>query len=333
MSASERAELIDVIEEVVGLGTFVWVLGQTISWSRGFYRLLGLDPTIPAVPEMYYERVHPDDRARVIMAAKAVVTRGTVDTFPYRIVRPDGSFDWVIGPSRVELDADGNVTRVIGTIVRITEVHLATERLAQVNALLADTQRAAGIGSYSYDVNANRLEWSDELYRLLGVPPGTAVDGAFAESLVHEEDRPRQREWAAQLFTGAALPPLLVRWVRPSDRKIIYLESISRLVQRPGGPCIVGVSQDVTTRVELEAELRHVARTEAVGALAAGVAHDFNNYLTVLSAQLDLMRLQGGAARPSDLDTMNVALERCAGLVRQLLAFADRKSTRLNSSH
>ena len=194
MSASERAELIDVIEEVVGLGTFVWVLGQTISWSRGFYRLLGLDPTIPAVPEMYYERVHPDDRARVIMAAKAVVTRGTVDTFPYRIVRPDGSFDWVIGPSRVELDADGNVTRVIGTIVRITEVHLATERLAQVNALLADTQRAAGIGSYSYDVNANRLEWSDELYRLLGVPPGTAVDGAFAESLVHEEDRPRQRE-------------------------------------------------------------------------------------------------------------------------------------------
>ncbi|KAB2894186.1 MAG: PAS domain-containing protein [Kofleriaceae bacterium] len=322
MSATERAELIDVIEEVVGLGTFTWVLGQTIAWSRGFYRLLGIDPSIPAAPEMYYERVHPDDRARVIMAAKAVVTRGTVETFPYRIVRPDGSFDWVIGPSRVDRDADGNVTRLIGTIVRVTESHLANERLAQVNALLADTQRAAGIGSYSYDVNARRLEWSDELYRLLGVPPGTPIDGAFAESLVHPEDRAREKEWAAQLFSGETLPPLCVRWIRPSDHKTIYLESISRLVQRPAGPCVVGISQDVTARVEMEQELRHVARTEAVGALAAGIAHDFNNYLTVLSAQLDLMRLNGGPPRPRDLDTMNVALERCAGLVRQLLAFA-----------
>jgi CheY-like chemotaxis protein len=72
----------------------------------------------------------------------------------------------------------------------------------------------------------------------------------------------------------------------------------------------------------MEQELRHAARSEAVGALAAGVAHDFNNYLTVLSAQLEMMRLHGGQARPKDLETMNLALDRCAGLVRQLLAFA-----------
>jgi CheY-like chemotaxis protein len=72
----------------------------------------------------------------------------------------------------------------------------------------------------------------------------------------------------------------------------------------------------------MEQELRHAARSEAVGALAAGVAHDFNNYLTVLSAQIEMMRLHRGVARPSDLETMSSALERCAGLVRQLLAFA-----------
>lgn len=310
------------MEEVAGIGTFVWVPGKTISWSRGFYRLLGLDPAVPATPEMYYARVHPDDRARVIMAASTVTTKGTIDPFPYRLVRDDGSFDWVVGPSKIERDADGNLTRVIGAIVRITDQHVANERLAQVNALLADTQRAAGIGSYSYDVNANRLEWSEQLYRMLGVGPGTPVDGDLAESLVHEEDRAREKEWAAALFTGAQLPPLLVRMIRPSDGRIIYVESISRFVQRPTGPCIVGVSQDVTARVEMEQELRHVARNEAVGALAAGVAHDFNNYLTVLSAQLEMMRLHGGTPRPSDLDTMSSALERCAGLVRQLLAFA-----------
>ncbi|HUQ05259.1 MAG TPA: PAS domain-containing protein [Kofleriaceae bacterium] len=322
ISAEERAELLEVIEEIAGLGSFVWVPGASVAWSRGFYRLLGMDPALPASPEAYYQRVHPDDRARVIMAASSVTTRGTIETFPYRIVRPDGSMDWVVGPSTIERDAAGNITRIVGALVRITDQYAANERLSQVNALLADTQRAAGIGSYWYDVSANRLEWSDELYRLCGVAPETPIDGEFAEAIIHAEDRPREREWAAQIFSGAPLPPILVRVIRPSDGRMIYLESISRLVQRSTGPCIVGVSQDVTARVEMEQELRHAARNEAVGALAAGVAHDFNNYLTVLSAQLDLMRLHSAAPRRSDLDTMSSALERCAGLVRQLLAFA-----------
>lgn len=325
MSAAERAELLDVIEEVIGLGSFVWVPGKTIAWSRGFYRLLGLDPEVPATPEAYYARVHPDDRARVIMGAQTVVTRGTVDIFPYRLVRADGTVDWVIGPYRVERDEQGNLARVVGAIVRITEQHLINERLAQVNALLADTQRAAGIGSYSYDLGTQRLEWSDELYRLLGVVPGTPIDNTFSRQLVHEDDRPHQEEWATRIIAGETMPPFLARMKRPSDGRMVFVEAIARLVQRPTGPCIVGVAQDVTARVEMEQELRHVARTEAVGALAAGVAHDFNNYLTVLSAQLDMMRLHGGTARPNDLDTMNLALDRCAALVRQLLAFA-RKS-------
>jgi PAS domain S-box-containing protein len=322
MSSAERAELVEVMEEVVGLGTYVWIPGKTISWSRGFYRLLGLDPNEPAAPEMFYARVHPDDRARVIMAASTVVTKGTVDTFPYRLVRDDGSSDWVAGSTQIEHDADGNVARVIGTILRITDLHGANERLAQVNALLAETQRAAGVGSYVYELASRRREWSDELYRVLGVTPGAVVDDALAGTLVHDDDRQHQREWGAAVARGESMPPLLARMVRADDKRVIYVETRARLVQRPGGPCILGVCLDVTARVEMEQELRHVARTEAVGALAAGVAHDFNNYLTVLSAQLDLMRLHGGVPRPKDLDTMNSALERCAGLVRQLLAFA-----------
>lgn len=322
IAARERGDLIEVVEEVVGLGTYVWVPGRDLAWSRGVFRLLGLDPQVPVTADVYYRHVHPDDRARVVMAASTVVTRGEVESFPYRLVRADGSFDWVRGNVIVERDAAGAVARVIGTIVRITDSYQAAERLAQVNALLADTQRAAGIGSYVFDLTTGRLEWSDELYRVLGVDPATPIDGALAHHLVHEDDRARQYDWGRRVAQGERLPPLLVRIVRPSDGRVVYLESISRRVERPGGPCVVGVSNDVTARVELEQELRHAARAEAVGALAAGIAHDFNNYLTVLAAQLELLRLDGGAPSARDLDVMGTALERCAGLVRQLLAFA-----------
>ncbi|MBE7447578.1 MAG: hypothetical protein HS111_01415 [Kofleriaceae bacterium] len=45
---------------------------------------------------------------------------------------------------------------------------------------------------------------------------------------------------------GELLPPLLVRIVRPSDGRVVDLESISRRVERPGGPCVVGVSNDAS---------------------------------------------------------------------------------------
>jgi PAS domain S-box-containing protein len=286
------------------------------------YRLLGLDPAQPVPALSFFDRVHPDDRARVVMASTAVITRGVVDEFRYRLIRPDGTLDWVAGAGWVERDAGGAVRRAVGTIVRITDIQRADARLAQANVLLAETQRAAGIGSYVFNLDTGVMEWSDELYRVVGVDPATPIDGMFAQGLVHADDRARQLEWGARVSQGEILPPLLVRIVRPADGRVVYLESRSRRVDRPEGPCVIGVSLDVTARVALEEELRHAARSEAVGALAAGIAHDFNNYLAVLSAQLDLVRLQGGTLKPEDHETMVGALDRSAGLVRQLLAFA-----------
>ena len=322
IAVEERGALLDVIEEVMGLGLYVWEPGQDVRWSRGMFRLLGLDPGQPVAPATFFDHVHPDDRARVVMASRAVVTRGIVEEFRYRICRPDGSIDWVAGAGWVERDAQQAVRKVVGTIVRVTDSQRANEDLAQAHALLADTQRAAGIGSFVHHLRSGVVEWSDEMFRLLGVAPGAAIDSMTAHRLVHVEDAVRHLEWWTRVGVGDALPPFLARVVRPTDGRTVYLESIARRVERPDGPCIVGVGLDVTARVALEEELRHAARNEAVGALAAGIAHDFNNYLAVMAAQLDLARLQGGQLRSGDHETMVGALERCAGLVRQLLAFA-----------
>jgi PAS domain S-box-containing protein len=88
---------------------------------------------------------------------------------------------------------------------------------------------------------------------------------------------------------------------------------------------VLGVMQDISPRKELEAQISSAQRMETVGALAAGLAHDVNNFLTTILGNVDfaLMRLesQGAGAYPELEDARRAAIG-CAGLVQKLLAFA-----------
>jgi PAS domain S-box-containing protein len=88
---------------------------------------------------------------------------------------------------------------------------------------------------------------------------------------------------------------------------------------------VIGLATDVTERRELEQQLRHAQKMEAVGRLAAGVAHDFNNRLTTILGYSSLL-LQRESGKPAHgLVEIKHAAERAAELTRQLLAFSRRQ--------
>jgi two-component system, cell cycle sensor histidine kinase and response regulator CckA len=97
-----------------------------------------------------------------------------------------------------------------------------------------------------------------------------------------------------------------------------------------GGGRIVGASniaRDITGRKQLEAQLRQAQKMEAVGRLAGGVAHDFNNILAVIQMQVDLLKTDG-IPSPSQLESLNdigAAAERATALTRQLLLFSRKE--------
>ncbi len=90
---------------------------------------------------------------------------------------------------------------------------------------------------------------------------------------------------------------------------------------------LVGVSEDVTERKLLEERLRQAQKLEAVGQLAGGVAHEFNNLLQIISGttELALADAQEGDSRREPFNTIRRAAERGANLVRQLLGFSRRQ--------
>jgi PAS domain S-box-containing protein len=96
-----------------------------------------------------------------------------------------------------------------------------------------------------------------------------------------------------------------------------------------GPPLFTGFVRDITDRRALEEGLRQAQKMEAIGRLAGGVAHDFNNILMSIMGSSDLLLLQTPAGDPRRVDAEEIrqAVERGAALTRQLLAFSRRQAS------
>ncbi len=107
----------------------------------------------------------------------------------------------------------------------------------------------------------------------------------------------------------------------------LYAEEASISPIRDAGGVItsyVAVKRDVTAERETEAQLRQAQRVEAIGQLAGGVAHDFNNYLAAIRGYGELVQgsLADGSQAQADMEQVMLATVRASDLTRQLLAFS-----------
>jgi PAS domain S-box-containing protein len=94
------------------------------------YRMLGLDPDEDAVPQQpLWDRVHREDRDRVIEMVRQALREKTRFDGDYRIVLPDGSTRYVHSVGHTVVGHDGEVTELVGTHIDVTEQHLAKEAL------------------------------------------------------------------------------------------------------------------------------------------------------------------------------------------------------------
>lgn len=216
----------------------------------------------------------------------------------------------------------------IGVAADVTESRRMKTVLRRREEQLAEAQRIARLGSWEWDVEGNRVEWSDELFRIFGYEPG-AIDVDFETYLdhVHEDDRERARRMAERAIEEGEPFDFVERIVRP-DGKVRTIQAKGYAVDDEGGKPLrlVGVAHDVTERVRAEEELRHAQKMEAVGRMAGSVAHDFNNVLVGILGYCEL--LEGDLDDPlaqERLREIRRSAKRAGDLVQQLLSFGRRR--------
>jgi len=177
--------------------------------------------------------------------------------------------------------------------------------------------RAASLGVWETELPSGRISSSDTFIDMIGLPPGSASPTCdeFLQ-MVHPEDRPAFAAAQRRILTvnGEALE---FRIVRP-DGAVRWLYMRAQASRGTDGrpERVFGATIDVTDRKELESSLRQAQTLEAVGQLAGGVAHDFNNVLTAVIGYSDLLQAEAAPGtqilqpRVLDVNGLIVELER-----------------------
>ncbi len=115
----------------------------------------------------------------------------------------------------------------------------------------------------------------------------------------------------------------------PVTRETRWFQTIKVPLRMPDveTSTMLGVATEITERKRLEEQLMQSQKMEAVGQLAGGVAHDFNNILTAIVGYADLLaaELGGNERQLEDLEEIRKAARRAAALTRQLLAFSRKQ--------
>jgi len=112
------------------------------------------------------------------------------------------------------------------------------------------------------------------------------------------------------------------------EKRYLHTRKVAILDEAGKAQYLLGISEDVTEHLKLEAQLRQSQKMDAVGQLAGGVAHDFNNMLGVIIGYADLAMKRMARQDPafSCLKEIRSAADRSADLTRQLLAFARKQA-------
>src|SRR5205823_3540239 len=132
-------------------------------------------------------------------------------------------------------------------------VEARTSALKERERQLAEAQGIAHVGSWELDLATNRVTWSDELYRICGVPVGSPAGYTEFLALVHPEDRPRAERVTGQVLADGRPAAFEWRVVRP-DGELRHIFSRNVAVRNGGGTVvrIAGTCIDITDRKAAE---------------------------------------------------------------------------------
>jgi PAS domain S-box-containing protein len=247
------------------------------------------------------------------------------------------SIPWAGGKLRRQLltkaalrAADGTPTGVVTASIDINDRYEAEQALRQSEERFRTLFESAGDAIFIIDLTGRFIEANHTAHERLGYSKEEFVGMSVAD--IDKTTAILETPELVEAALADGIPALETTHVR-RDGTAFPVEVIGTFIDFGGKPAVLSIARDVSERkraeserAALEAQLREAQKMEGIARLAGGVAHDFNNLLTVIrgNASLALAEIPEGGGVREELEEIEQAADRAAGLTRQLLAFARR---------
>ncbi len=241
-------------------------------------------------------------------------------SYDARTSREDGSPGWEHCTTRAIFDAANRIVEFQMVSSDITWRKDAEEALRaseeRIRAILVD-------GILTLDAKGHIVSSNPAAERIFGYTSEQMVNLGF-HRLVDGSDLERYQSYVAAISSQSMLDIELAGRRRDGTMLPINLSLSTLMVNRRPG--YIAVVRDIRERKQTEEQLRHAQKLDTVGHLAGGVAHDFNNILSVVLGHAFLLKDKYNVAGPASESVRQVvrAAERGTKLVRQLLMFSRR---------
>ena len=325
----------------INAGTWEWNVqtGETI-FNERWADIIGytLDEISPVSIDTWIKFWHPDDVEESKQLLKACFNGQTeYYTFESRIRHKNGEWIWVLDRGKViTWTKDGKPEWMYGTHQDTTERKQAEAKLRANETKLRLIIEQSPLGVSISDIDGTFISANPAYQKLTGYTEEELKELTIFD-ITHPDDRPENRRlFHGMTAKGTAPFRIKKRYIRKDGSEISVIIHASPICDPSGSPLFgLALIEDTTEREKAEKEheklqeqLSQAQKMEAVGRLAGGVAHDFNNMLTIILGNTEMAMESLDPEQPllADLKEIKKAAERSTDLVRQLLAFA-RKQT------
>jgi PAS domain S-box-containing protein len=299
-----------------------------VTTSSEFVNIAGTENEhSPPTYHAWVDSIHRHDRDAVLECFSDCLKTGEARQMEYRMLTRNGEWKWIHSSAKVvAFDEASLPARMTGTHMDITQRKIAEEALQKSESRLKEAQEIARLGNFEHDFQRGTTWWSDQTYRILGfemaaIPPDYP---AFGKRL-SEKDRAKLNNFFGRAEKYGEDFSIAFGYQIP-DGELKYIDLQAKVVFHQNGipKGLKGTILDVTEKKKIELQLAQSQKLQAIGTLAGGVAHDFNNILSSIFGYTQLAQhsLDSKEKLEKYLRHIMIGAERASEVVQQILTFS-----------
>lgn len=279
-------------------------------------------------PRQWLEAIYEEDRSEMISVLDDLSQGYNQE---YRIIRPDGEMRWIHDRSFNIYDSNGQLYRVAGVAKDITERKEAEQSLRESEERFRLLSDATNDAIWDLNLLNNKIWWNEGFEILFGYQRKEIVPNINSwMNYIHPDDFNRVIQGVFKVIDEGKTHWNAEYRFRRKDGTYAKVFDRGNVIRDERGKAVrmIGGMTDLTERYELEEQLRQSQRLESLGQLTGGVAHDFNNMLTIIMGNAELLteQLSDNPLLNEMAEMIYSAAQRGAELTKRLLAFARRQA-------